>query len=181
MLAFNKAVSCNTAAATPTLLAVKRLLQTTTSTCKADATGTSAGSAGSKGAAPGRATGKDEDVKFGGDPDGCECRVGVFTQLAVLCRAVHVRTLPCLPPATLPRATYAPWGPPVMPLSRLPCCRPSPCCLTHLLLSIAPSSEELYGRKDRDPMPSPNPGLTQATAAEMSFPRCVCVYVPHSA
>lgn len=35
----------------------------------------------------------------------------------------------------------------------------------------APSSGELYGREDRDPSPSPNPSLKQATLDEMSFPR----------
>lgn len=35
----------------------------------------------------------------------------------------------------------------------------------------SPSSGELYGREDRDPAPSPNASITQATSAQMSFPR----------
>jgi hypothetical protein len=37
--------------------------------------------------------------------------------------------------------------------------------------NTAPSSGELYGREDRDPSPSPNAAVTQASLEEMAFPR----------
>lgn len=40
-----------------------------------------------------------------------------------------------------------------------------------MFLPAAPSSGELYGREDRDPSPSPNAAVTQASLDEMAFPR----------
>ncbi|WIA22879.1 hypothetical protein OEZ86_009822 [Tetradesmus obliquus] len=47
----------------------------------------------------------------------------------------------------------------------------SAACKDDPLPNSSPSSGELYGREDRDPSPSPNAAVTQASLDEMAFPR----------
>lgn len=67
-LATSVAVSCS-ASGPAVPIALTRFLHTSFGNHSSDSE--NVGAAGSKGAAPGRAAGSDEDVKFG-DPKGCE-------------------------------------------------------------------------------------------------------------